>query len=171
MGGALELEMAAGGESTPNAKVGPEKVSAGFEAKTTSTKSLSFTVKQIPELDACIQRGYMPQLGIDGCLPRKPDSDGVGCTLATPKELLTVISDEKSIRLKAAADLSCAGGPIQVRLVKFTQAASKYQAAGCGQSRQYSVTESVGMPASSGQPAQVKRVVQLDAAIAGETVP
>lgn len=143
---ALGIDMEAGGEAGPNVEVDVGGVVPGYEAKASSAKKLTFKVDTIPSLEACLAWGYLPQLGVDGCLPSR------NCKAAAVEELRTALGDEKAIRLQAASDLSCIADSIQVNVLNFSGMSGTYEAAGCGKAARYTVNTTVVAPAGGGQP-------------------
>jgi hypothetical protein len=77
----LSIELVAAGEAGPSAEVKISGIGPGYSAKGQSSKKLTFSVERLPTLDACIAWGYVPQLGLSGCLPSET------CTAAKPEEL------------------------------------------------------------------------------------
>lgn len=140
----LEMEMAAGGEATSTVEIEISKATPGFESTASSAKTLKFEVATIPSLDACLVWGYLPQLGLNGCLPNGGKSGP--CTSANARDLLASLQNEKAIQLKASVDLACPAGPVLVSLMGFSPKQGVYKAEGCGKAARYVVANAAGGP-------------------------
>ena len=93
----MTLSMEVGGESSISLGINlgaePKSGTAGGEEVMTAGKSVEVEVEKLPDLRACLARGYVPQIGTNGCFAPYPDANDAlqTCRTASAAELRTTL--------------------------------------------------------------------------------